>query len=332
MSDQPYIFMAPGLKTALRVNARVEELWGRVVEDTDVPSGSVIIEGFSSKFVTGLHYRNIHNDRSANLTEERTCSGIAINYGRSSEYDRISNQAVGKVTRIEYGEHQVDDVAMDLIEWLIYGKEPEEREQPRAFFERTVFDSPDEVSVKNRKYTLVVRKGRLSKDCRKPKGQPITQDQVNRLTAISDRSLGEGEFITLHRQQYWMDYRGSPLDLESSQLVVYNKTTGVLYALYVRNGNFAAYCHGVYYGFPKCCIDSFCTKDQSTKGGWWIGTGLMVCKKCEDKPEQEMRDEIASRRLAQSPFPKDDMDSAEHDVHFLEMFCAGKTDPRQYML
>ena len=331
MTDAATLFYDPGLRKAIAAHAQIEALWEHYAEDGN-PRESVMVAGFTSGAVTGYHYVAIHSQRAANLTHCRISDGFAINYGHRGEYDSNSGQTIGRVTRIVYSERQVDDVARDLIEWLLFGKEPQEREQPHTTFERTVFDSPDEASAVTRKYTLVVRKGRLSSDCRKPKGQPITQDQVNRLTAISDRPLGEGEFITLHRQRYWMDYRGSPLDLECSQLVVYNKTTGDLYALYVRNGDFTAYCHGVYYGFPKCCIDSFCTKDQSTKGGWWIGTGLMVCKNCEDKPEQEMRDGIASRRLAQTPFPKDDMDSAEHDVHFLEMFCAGKTDPRQYML
>lgn len=324
MSDVPTMFMTNGLKTALRVYARMEDLWGRTAEDLVDAMRFVIVEAFAAKTVSGLHFNAARDKRAANLTEERICGGIAINYGPSSEYDLVTNQAIGRVTRIEYGESQVDDVAKDLIEWLLLGKEPEEREQPRTMFERTIFESPDEESTPKNKYLLRVIKGKLTSDSPKPKGDVFTQDQVNRLTAISDYSLGEGEFISLHRQRYAMDR----VAIDSAQLVLYNKTNGNTYALFVRRGDARAYCHGVYYGYPKCCIDNF-WKNQSSKQGWWIGTGYMACKLCEDKPEQEIREGIASRRLAQQPFPIGD-DSAESEVHFLETFCAGKQDPRNY--
>lgn len=332
MSDRPYIFMSPGLKTALRVHERMLSIWGQYAED-EGPNDGIEVTGFNALSITGLHFDTTNSKRSANLTEERVCDGIAINYGPSSEYDRNSNQAVGRVTRIEYSEHQVDDVARDLIEWLLFGKEPQERETRGKIFERTVFESPDTTAVGDVLiYRLVSHKGKLSSNGRKPKGSKVTSEQIERLAVLTNLPFEEGTYLDLHRQHYSMLRNGVEEDLESSEIVLYNETTGTLYAVYVRKRDYKAYCHGVYYGFPKCCTKALFTKKRSMKNGWWIGTGYIACKQCEDKPEAEIREGIASRRLAPKPFPIDDMDTPEHTVHFLEMFCAGKTDPRQYML
>lgn len=350
MSKLPYIYMSRGIRTALRVHERLVDLWPNYAEDDDAPYDGVVVSAFSSSAVCGLHYDAIHAKRSANLTEERICDGIAINYGPQGEYDRITNMAIGRVTRIEYSEHQVDDVARDLIEWLLLGKEPEERETISKVFERTVFDSPDTTTLLDTSmmidkalqrseettnvtvYRLISRKGVLPETSRKPKGRKVTQEQIERLGALTNLPFAEGNYIDLHRQRYTMILNGAEEPLDNSEIVLYNETTGSLYAVYVKKSDYKAYCHGVYYGFPKCCIEAFFTRNRSMKEGWWIGTGYIACKQCEDKPEAEIREGIASRRLAPKPFPIDDMDTPEHTVHFLEMFCAGKTNPRQYML
>lgn len=69
---------------------------------------------------------------------------------------------------------------------------------------------------------------------------------------------------------------------------------------------------GRHYGYPKCCIDSFCSlmhlgEDYFTENHWAYGTGFVPCKECVTIPEEEMLRIIAENRQAKYPFPRESM-------------------------
>lgn len=64
---------------------------------------------------------------------------------------------------------------------------------------------------------------------------------------------------------------------------------------------------GRIYGFPDCCIDAFCNSWAGItllpKKSKFTGSGFRPCKQCEDtKTQEQLEDEIASRRLMPRPF------------------------------
>ena len=67
---------------------------------------------------------------------------------------------------------------------------------------------------------------------------------------------------------------------------------------------------GVYYGFPRCCIEEFVLYAES---GSYLeretrklsGTGYVPCTKCNQKSEEELVKIINDNRLHWQKFPKD---------------------------
>ena len=65
---------------------------------------------------------------------------------------------------------------------------------------------------------------------------------------------------------------------------------------------------GRIYGFPECCIDTFCNSwSELPQGSVFDGSGFRPCKSCkETKTQKQLEDEIASRRLIPFPFYHND--------------------------
>ena len=61
---------------------------------------------------------------------------------------------------------------------------------------------------------------------------------------------------------------------------------------------------GRIYGFPDCCIDTFCNSwSELPQESVFDGSGFRPCKSCkETKTKEQLEDEIASRRLIPFPF------------------------------
>ena len=61
---------------------------------------------------------------------------------------------------------------------------------------------------------------------------------------------------------------------------------------------------GRIYGFPDCCIDTFCNSwSELPQESVFDGRGFRPCKSCkETKTKEQLEDEIASRRLIPFPF------------------------------
>ena len=61
---------------------------------------------------------------------------------------------------------------------------------------------------------------------------------------------------------------------------------------------------GRIYGFPECCIDTFCNSwSELSQESVFDGNGFRPCKSCnETKTKEQLEDEIASRRLIPFPF------------------------------
>ena len=73
---------------------------------------------------------------------------------------------------------------------------------------------------------------------------------------------------------------------------------------------------GVYYGYPKCCIEEFIQQYESgeyiTRGNRKLkGTGYIPCVKCNNLSEAALKHEINSARLHWEPFPKQGPDTYE---------------------
>ena len=120
------MFISPGLRRAITVQSRIDDIIGQYTEDGG--DETVMVSCFHSLTVTGYHYECLLADRGANVTEERVGSGIAITYGPGCCYDRDTNQSMPGCTRVTYSAKEIDAVARDLLEWLYHGKEPKIRE------------------------------------------------------------------------------------------------------------------------------------------------------------------------------------------------------------
>lgn len=69
---------------------------------------------------------------------------------------------------------------------------------------------------------------------------------------------------------------------------------------------------GEYFGYPKCCIDSYLGPDSALSHAVRFEdvpfgeTGFVPCHKCAtQRTEEEILAEIASRRKCPTPFPND---------------------------
>ena len=56
---------------------------------------------------------------------------------------------------------------------------------------------------------------------------------------------------------------------------------------------------GRYFGYPKCCIDSFCSGNYAINITWvnnYYGTGFVPCKKCSELPIDKLINIIDNNR------------------------------------
>lgn len=86
---------------------------------------------------------------------------------------------------------------------------------------------------------------------------------------------------------------------------------------------------GIYYGFPICCMGSFCKNDNLARGETshirhpkLFLTGFLPCDDCfENKTDEQLLAEIAEHRKAEYPFPEGKRDSSKEYWQLdMEMF------------
>jgi len=97
---------------------------------------------------------------------------------------------------------------------------------------------------------------------------------------------------------------------------------------------------GEYFGYPKCCIDSYLGPDSALnhverfEDVPFGETGFVPCRKCAtERSEEEVLAEIASRRKCPTPFPDDSgaekylhevmrkvTDDPAGDAHFMPLY------------
>lgn len=152
-------------------------------------------------------------------------------------------------------------------------------------------------------------------------GPWFSEDLIVRLNALCSKPIPVAGYTSLHRQRYSL-VDNVPVD-RAELLLINPEQGGIAHAIFVNPKDYKMYCHGVYYGFPTCCINMF-AKWTHQNPPVYDGTGFRPCLDCCKRPVDEVLAEIAANRLAVDPFPNGDTGTPESEIHFLETFAAGK--------
>lgn len=170
-------------------------------------------------------------------------------------------------------------------------------------------------------------------------GHLFSPEDIERLNAISDRSMELGVYTSLHTQRFMLGVSGSGIiPADGFHRLLHDPITQRTYGIGIDKADRWAFCHGRYYGYAACCIKSYDARRARIQRGevnlrqddqdldavsWWDGTGFRPCPVCALLPEAEVVAGITSRRMAWSVFPESRSAEAFQSVDFLEKFCSG---------
>lgn len=111
--------------TSFSIAHAVVTLAGNLLPDDEA---EIIVSGFKCGGVSGLHLVFHRGNRAANVVGHHVSDGIVMNIGVTDAYDFMSGQALdGVATRYDYGLNEVYFAAADLVDWLVFGKDPVRR-------------------------------------------------------------------------------------------------------------------------------------------------------------------------------------------------------------